>query len=233
MNNNLEEKFKPLQEKLGVTFKDPHIVEQAFVHRSYLNESRVFPQSNERLEFFGDAIISFVVALNLFQKFPTATEGDLTNYRASLVSRKFLGGIGIQLELGKYLYLAKGEEDANGRNNATILSNTFEALIGAIFLDQGIATTTDIIERFILSAIDDIITQKLYRDHKSALQEAIQSKYHKPPLYKVIKEEGPEHAKIFTVAVYINDEQIGVGQGKNKQEAEQQAANEALNKLSA
>lgn len=227
----MEKRYKPLEEKLGVAFKDPAIIEQAFVHRSYLNENKQFAQSNERLEFFGDAIISFVVALYLYRQFPQAAEGDLTNYRASLVSRKFLGRVGTELELGKYLYLAKGEEDAGGRNNATVLSNTFEALIGSIFLDQGISVTTDIIERFVLSAIGDIISNNLYRDHKSALQETVQSRYHKPPVYQVIGEEGPEHAKVFTVGVYVNDKLIGQGQGKNKQEAEQQAAFEALGKL--
>jgi len=223
MNN-----FTDLAQKLGVTFSDTTIIENAFVHRSYLNENKQFAQSNERLEFLGDAILSFVVALYLFKRFPTATEGELTNYRASLVSRKFLGDVGQRLELGTYLHLAKGEEDADGRNNLTLLSNTYEALIGAIFLDLGIKETTEIIEKQVLSAIDDIVANKLYKDHKSELQEKAQSKFRKAPLYKVINEEGPEHAKVFTVTVSINNDVLGTGVGRNKQQAEQNAAEEAL-----
>lgn len=227
----MEKKLQPLADKLGITFNDATLVDRAFVHRSYLNENKQFSESNERLEFLGDAIISFIVALYLYNKFPHANEGDLTNYRASLVSRKFLGGVGISLELGNYLYLAKGEEDAGGRNNATVLSNTFEALIGVVYLDLGIESATKIVEELVLSSIDEIISTKSYRDHKSALQEVVQSKFHKPPVYKVANEEGPEHAKTFTVTVTINDQVIGTGQGRSKQTAEQEAAKQALEKF--
>lgn len=224
MNKNVAE----LQKELGITFNNPNTIEHAFIHRSHLNESKKFQESNERLEFLGDAILSFVVALYLYKRFPEATEGELTNYRASLVSRKFLGDVGNQLKLGEYLYLAKGEEEAGGRNNLTVLSNTYEALIGAVYLDQGIGATTEVIDKHVLGAIDEIISNKLYKDNKSELQEKAQSTFRKPPIYKVAYEEGPEHAKIFTVIVTVNDQIIGIGKGKSKQEAEQQAAKEAL-----
>lgn len=227
MSHNIKE----LEGKLQVTFNDPKVIEQAFVHRSYLNENKGFAESNERLEFLGDAILSFVVAFYLFKRFPQATEGELTNYRASLVSRKFLGNVGNELELGDYLYLAKGEEEAGGRNNLTVLSNTYEAFIGAFYLDQGIQNTTELIDKQVLGAIDDIISNKLYKDNKSELQEKAQSQFRKPPIYKVLNEEGPEHAKIFTVGVSVNGTVLGTGQGKSKQQAEQEAAKEALKKL--
>ncbi len=227
----METNFAQLEKEMGITINDPKIIELAFIHRSYLNENKAYQQSNERLEYLGDAILSFVVALHLFNRFPEATEGELTNYRASLVSRKFLGNVGNDLKLGQYLRLAKGEEEANGRNNLTLLSNTYEALIGAIFLDQGIKATTEIIEKHVLSSIDDIVENKLYRDNKSALQEKAQSQYRKPPVYHVVKEEGPEHAKVFTVSVSINGEVMGTGNGKSKQQAEQDAARLALEKL--
>lgn len=227
----MQDKLKDLEKDLGITFNDYATIDQAFVHRSYLNENKQFAQSNERLEYLGDAIISFVVALYLFKEFTIATEGELTNFRASLVSRKFLGDVGQALKLGKYLYLARGEEEAKGRENLTVLSNTFEALIGAIFLDVGIKPTTDVIERFVLSAITDIISNKAYRDSKSELQEVVQSKFRKAPIYKVVSEVGPEHAKIFTVEVTVNSNVMGTGQGKSKQVAEQEAAREALGKI--
>ena len=224
--------FSQLEQNIGIRFKDRKFLQTAFVHRSYLNEHPEYEgESNERLEFLGDAILEFITSRYLFNHFPNLSEGELTAFRSALVSTKNLAKTAKKLNLGKFLFLAKGEEENGGRENPGILENTVEALIGAIFLDQGLEKAKEFVEKNILSALPEIIRTKSYKNPKSQLQEVVQEKYKTPPVYKVLKEEGPDHAKIFTIAVFVEGKEMGKGKGKNKQEAEEKAAKQALEKI--
>ncbi|KKR32221.1 MAG: Ribonuclease 3, partial [Candidatus Gottesmanbacteria bacterium GW2011_GWC2_39_8] len=214
----------------GVKFKDEDLIRKAFIHRSYLNEAKETMESNERLEFLGDSILSFLVSSYLYKEFPDKPEGELTNLRSAIVKTKTLALISQKLELGKYLYLSRGEEEGGGRNNTSLLADTFEAFIGAIFLDSGIEEPRKILNQFLFPLLGDILENKLYKDAKSSFQEEVQEKTRISPVYKVMKEEGPDHAKKFTVGVYVGDKLYGTGDGRNKQEAEQEAARSALEK---
>jgi ribonuclease-3 len=226
------EKFAGLQKTLGIKFKSISLLKNAFIHRSYLNEHKEFKgESNERLEFLGDAVLSLFVSRFLFEKLPQSPEGKLTQIRASLVRTETLAKLAAKLDLGKYLYLSKGEVDSGGRSNNSILANTFEALIGAIYLDQGQDQTHMFIKEQILNQWEDLAKTAVF-DNKSKLQETLQRKYHKSPLYKLVNSWGPDHARRFEVAVYLGDKILGKGQGKNKQSAAQNAAQDALKKLS-
>ncbi len=211
-------------------FKNQKLFEQAFIHRSYLNEFRHLEESNERLEFLGDSILSFVVSCYLYDHFPQFEEGTLTNVRSNLVNTKILAKLANNLGFGKLLKLSKGEEESNGRENQSLLADSFEAFIGALFLDQGL----EIVKEFILSNLDSelklLISGKSLKDPKSLLQEKSQAAKFGTPVYKVIDESGPAHSKIFTVQVAINDKIEGIGKGKSKQEAEIEAAKVALEK---
>lgn len=204
---------------------------QAFTHRSYLNEVREPAESNERLEFLGDSILSFVVSDHLYRKYPEFNEGVLTNLRSLVVNTKSLAKESRNLGFGKYLLLSKGEEESKGRENDSILANTFEAFIGALFLDQGIEAVKKFISETIVPEINTYVEKKVFKDPKSLLQEYVQSKKQNSPIYKVIKEEGPAHAKLFTIAVYIENQISGTGVGHSKQEAEEKAAKQALKLL--
>ncbi len=211
-------------------FKNEELFHQAFTHRSFLNESKKKVDSNERLEFLGDSILSFVVSQQLFNKYPEYHEGTLTNIRSLLVNTKTLAEIAKELGFGEYLKLSKGEEDARGRENQSLLADSFEAYIGALFLDQGVAVVAEFIKQTLLPRMDTIVAKKNFKDPKSLFQEQMQAQTHASPVYKVLTEEGPSHAKIFTVAVYVKDVQLGEGKGKSKQEAEENAAKHALEK---
>lgn len=210
---------------------NPKLLEEALTHRSYLNESKIKVSSNERLEFLGDSILSFAVSTYLFKTYPEYNEGKLTNLRSLLVNTKTLAEISKECDLGSRLRLSKGEEESGGRQNQSLLADTFEAYIGALYLDQG----TEEAEKFILSSViprtEDFIQKNMLKDPKSRLQEFVQSKKQFSPLYKVLAEEGPAHARKFTVGVFVNEELIGEGKGKSKQEAEEQAASIALTKF--
>lgn len=223
--------IKPLSElekSLGVEYKDKGLLEKALTHRSYLNEARERRESNERLEFLGDSILSFLVSKHLFGTYTDLPEGELTNLRSSIVRTTTLATIAKQLDLGSYLFLSKGEEEGGGRNNSSLLADGFESIVGSMFLDRGIEVVEPFISRLLLPLLPDIISNRSYIDFKSELQEKVQELQHISPLYKVLKEEGPDHAKQFTVGVFIQQENLGTGQGKSKQEAEQDAARVAL-----
>jgi len=211
-------------------FKNQELFHQAFTHRSYLNESKKKVDSNERLEFLGDSILSFVVSQELFRKYPEYHEGTLTNIRSLLVNTKTLAEIAKDLRFGDYLKLSKGEEDARGRENQSLLADSFEAYIGALFLDQGIEVIADFIKDTLFPIMDEIVAKKDFKDPKSLFQEQMQAQTHASPVYKVLTEEGQTHAKIVTVGVYVKDNKLGEGKGKSKQEAEENAAKEALEK---
>lgn len=211
--------------------KNEKLLEEALTHRSYLNEVKVKVESNERLEFLGDSILSFIVSDYLFSKYPDFNEGKLTNLRSLLVNTKMLAGIAKECALGTRLRLSKGEEESGGRENPSLLADTFEAFLGALFLDKGIEDVKKFIYNTVIPQADEFIRKNMLKDPKSRLQEYIQSKKQGSPRYLVTLEEGPAHARKFTVGVYVNEELLGAGSGKSKQEAEEQAATQALEKL--
>ncbi len=212
-------------------FNNQKLFEQVFIHRSYINEADDDIPSNERLEFLGDSILSFVVSSHIYNKYPDFKEGELTNLRSALTNTEILAEFAIKLELGNYLKLSKGEEESGGRTNKTILANTFEALIGGIYIDQGIDAAREFIAQNIFPSIDSILKTEELKDTKSRLQEYLQAKFKTSPIYKIVKEEGPDHMKRYTVGVYLKDELLAQGFGKSKQEAEKQAAGNALKSI--
>ncbi len=223
--------FSQLEKQIGLSFKNKDILTQAVVHRSYLNEHPKFPlDHNERLEFLGDAVLELVVTEHLYNNFPNP-EGELTNWRASLVNSNMLSTIADKLDLNSYLFLSKGEsKDTGTKARRYILANAMEALIGAIYLDQGFSKSKKFIEKFIISELPNILENKLYIDPKSRFQEAAQEKVSITPSYKVLGESGPDHSKNFRVGVYLNKELVAVGDGTSKQEAQIEAAEKGLKK---
>lgn len=213
-------------------FKNQSLFLQAFTHRSYLNEIKDKTESNERLEFLGDSILSFVVSEYLYTNYPQFKEGALTNLRSLLVNTKSLANSAAQLEFGKLLKLSKGEEESKGRENQSLLADSFEAFVGALFLDKGIKSTSKFIEKTLLIKTKDLVQKNVFKDPKSLLQEHVQAQKQPSPTYKVLSEEGPAHAKLFTVGVFVANTLEGQGTGKSKQEAEGNAARAALEKIS-
>lgn len=210
------------------TFKNKKLLEQAFIHRSFLNETKEKFSSNERLEFLGDSILSFTVSKYLYQKYPQYNEGVLTNIRSLLVNTKSLATLAKELNFGNLLKLSKGEEESKGRQNQSLLADCLEAFIGALFLDQGIEAVSDFLGVILLPKSDEIVRNKKFKDPKSLLQEFVQAKRQGSPLYKVLEESGPAHARKFKIGVFVVDNLIGEGFGKSKREAEEDAADKAL-----
>ncbi len=211
--------------------KNQKLFVQAFTHRSYLNESKKPIESNERLEFLGDSVLSFVISDYIYHTYPDFNEGILTNLRSLVVNTKSLARQARKLGFGQHLLLSKGELESNGRENDSILANTFEAYLGAVFIDQGIDAAKDMLNKTIIPLIKEYVDRKVFKDPKSLLQENVQSKKQNSPQYKVLHEEGPAHAKIFTIGVFIENKQMGEGTGHSKQEAEEKAAEQALGAL--
>jgi ribonuclease III len=196
-----------------------------------LNEAREKVESNERLEFLGDSILSFIVSDYLYINYPEFNEGVLTNLRSLLVNTKSLAGLAREYEFGQYLKLSKGEEESKGRENESLLANSFEAYIGALYLDSGVEAVKEFLGEVLVPKIKGYVEKKAFKDPKSLLQEFVQGQKQSSPFYKVLNEEGPPHAKTFTIGVVINNEVLGEGVGKSKQEAEENAAKEALRHL--
>lgn len=221
-----------VEAQLGVTFKDPLLLRQALVHTSYLNENPgIGVGSNERLEFLGDAVLGLVVARRLFKQYPEAHEGRLTELRAHLVRRETLARAAARMSLGDFLLVGRGEGAAGGRRRPTNLAHAYEALVGAIFLDQGLTRA----QRFVMLSLKEdlqaIRGQEVTPDSKSRLQEVVQSRWQTTPSYRTVKIEGPDHARRFTVQVSVGIRQLGEGEGRSKQAAEKQAAEKALQVL--
>jgi ribonuclease III len=209
-------------------FKNKKLLEEAFTHRSYLNEAKLKIASNERLEFLGDSIISFAISNYLYSKYPDFDEGDLTNLRSLMVNTKSLSDIARELKMGQHLKLSRGEEESKGRENATLLENSFEAFVGALFLDQGMMAVGKFLEVSLYPKIQELVNKKAFKDPKSLLQEKVQAKKQSSPQYRVLEETGPAHAKIFKVGVFVNGKKLGEGSGRSKQIAEESAAKIAL-----
>lgn len=218
-----------LEGRIGVTFGKKDLLEEALTHRSYLNEHREYRgDHNERLEFLGDAVLELASTRFLFDKFPAKPEGELTAYRAALVNTVSLAESAQALSVGDHLRLSKGEAKDTGRARQIILADAFEALIGAIYLDHGYDSAEAFIGRTILTKLDALIAKGAHQDPKSRFQELAQDKRGITPSYKVLAEEGPDHARIFTVGVFLASKEIARGKGPSKQEAEQAAASTAL-----
>lgn len=223
--------FSDLLKILDIKFKNLKLLEQAFIHRSYLNETRVDLPSNERLEFLGDSVLSLVISYYLYVAREKDNEGDLTNLRSYMVKTKSLAQVSKKLNLGAYLKLSRGEELGGGRENPQLLANTFEAVLGAIFLEGGLEKAKKVIDKTLLPFFAHQLKGGAPADAKSRLQEIVQQSKKISPRYKILETHGPDHAKKFVVGVYIEGRRFGVGEGTNKQEAESAAAREALAKL--
>ena len=221
-------RYEKLEKQLGFEFKDKSMLDLAFVHKSFINEYRDKKESNERLEFLGDAVLELAVTEFLYKTYSDKAEGDLTNWRSAVVKGKNLAQIANELSLGTYLYLSRGEEKSGGRKKNYILANTLEALIGAIYLDRGYKVSHDFIFKNILEKLEEILEAGLHIDAKSHFQELAQEKVGVTPEYRFVKEWGPDHAKRFMMGVYINDKKIAEGEGSSKQTAEEDAARVAL-----
>ena len=225
----MEKDFSKFEKIIGVSFQDKNFLMQAFVHRSYLNEHKELKlDHNERLEFLGDAVLELIVTNYLFQTFPDKPEGELTVYRSALVNTTMLSTIANKISVNDFLLLSRGEERDTGRARQYILANTFEAVIGAIYLDQGYDVTHNFIAQHLLPYLNEIVEKKLWQDAKSHFQEQAQEKEGITPAYRVLEESGPDHDKRFVVGVFLNKKQEAEGLGNSKQEAEQEAARKAL-----
>jgi len=220
--------FSDLEKIIGVKFKNIKLLKNIFIHRSYLNESRGKGlESNERLEFLGDAVLELITTEYLYLNFPNP-EGELTNWRSALVKGENLAKVAETLNLNNYLQMSHGEEHSGGRNKKYILANTMEALIGGIYLDRGFLVAKKFITKFIIVHLKEIIEKGLHIDAKSHFQELAQEKLSVTPVYQVLETAGPDHAKNFTMGVYLKKELIGTGSGVSKQAGEQAAAKDAL-----
>jgi ribonuclease-3 len=229
IKKKMNKDYEKIQKRIGVTFKDKGLLTNAFVHRSFLNENKTYKEHNERLEFLGDAVLELVVTEYLFLNYKNP-EGDLTNWRSALVKTESISEVAGKLGFEDYLMMSRGERASSGRARQLILANSFEAVTGAIYLDQGYDAAKKFIGENLIINLEKIIDEKLYLDSKSHFQELSQEKEGITPRYEVISEEGPDHDKIFTISVKIGEKVWGKGVGPSKQLAQQSAAEDALKK---
>jgi ribonuclease-3 len=221
--------FNVFEERIGYTFQNKSLIEQAFTHRSYLNEHRDLKREhNERLEFLGDAVLELVVTEFLYAKYPSKPEGELTAYRAALVNTQSISDAASKLGMNEFLFLSKGEAKDTGRARAIILANAFEAMIGALYLDKGYDPARDFIAAQLFHKTDHVVANRLWQDAKSRFQELVQEHMNVTPTYEVVGQSGPDHDRKFTVGAFISRDRIAIGEGRSKQEAEQQAAEKAI-----
>jgi len=232
MNNKNIPDFSSFENKLNLNFKNKQLLMMALTHRSFINENKgVVPEHNERLEFLGDAVLELVVSEFLFLKYPEKPEGELTAVRAALVNTQSISDAAQKLGMNDYLLLSKGEAKDTGRARQFILADAFEALIGAIFLDRGYDVAKEFIAKNILYKTEEIVEKRLWQDPKSRLQEIMQEKESVTPSYKLLQEVGPDHDKRFVSGVMLGEKLLAKGEGKSKQESEQEAAKAALESL--
>ncbi|KXK26565.1 MAG: Ribonuclease 3 [candidate division WS6 bacterium OLB20] len=222
-------KLHNLERRIRVKFNSLDTLKQALIHRSYINEARESDlEHNEKLEFLGDAVLELLVTQKLYDDYPERNEGELTSFRAATVRTESLAETAAEIDLGDYIYMSNGEEATGGRSRPYILANTFEALIGAMYLDLGLEQTNTFLAQFLFTKIQVIVENRLDIDNKSKLQEVSQERLNITPVYEFVSATGPDHNKTFEMAIMIGDHSFGTGRGKSKQEAEQNAAEEAL-----
>ena len=228
-----QKKIKVIENQLGLRFFHPELLVNAFIHRSYLNEHPAHDQeSNERLEFLGDAVLELIVSKLLYEQLPEYPEGKLTNIRSLLVRTTTLAELTRDLQIGDYLLMSRGEADLGGRENTSLLANLFEAVVGSVYLDQGFIKAEKLVLPLLKPRLKTIVENQSFKDAKSLFQEAIQEKNRITPEYKVVTETGPDHAKLFTVGLWVGEKLWAKGKGHSKQEAEEKAAESALKKFS-
>jgi ribonuclease-3 len=228
-----EVNYEEVEKRIGIVFENKELLQIALTHRSFLNENKDYHLShNERLEFLGDAVLEVLVTEELYRKYPGKPEGILTSVRSATVRTETLADRSRNLDYGKHLLMSHGEESTGGRDRDYILANTFEAMLGAIYLDKGMETCKVFLQKELFPIIPSIINENLYIDNKSKLQELAQDVLKSTPFYELKSEEGPDHDKVFTMAVKIGEKEYGTGKGKNKQAAEQEAAGQAYKKIS-
>jgi ribonuclease III len=224
--------WKLLERHLGTKFHNPNLLQQSLVHRSYLNEMPDSGlESNERLEFLGDAVLGLVVASKLYDDYPDEPEGQLTELRVALVRRDTLARVAKSLSLGDYLFLGRGEEAAGGRGRPSNLSAAYEAVVGAVFVDGGLQKARRFVLNSLAAEYRELPKGRALANPKSQLQELLQARFQKAPVYRLLRDEGPDHSKVFTVEVWGGKQPLGTGQGKSKQQAEKEAARDALEKI--
>lgn len=230
----MKKDLKTLEKTIKINFKDQELLKNVFIHRSYLNENKDLKlESNEKLEFLGDSVLSLTTSIYLYNHYPELGEGDYTDIKASIVRTESLAEVSVDLKLGDYLYLSNGEERGKGREKTNILADVFEALIAAIFIEHGFNKAYKFIsDNLFKNRLDNIIKNKLYLSPKSRLQEITQAKYKELPAYELTHESGPEHDKKFEVEVLVNEKIVGKGSGTSKKQAEEMAAQNALEKIS-
>lgn len=218
------------KERLGFEFRDIELLVVALTHRSYVNEHRVTHDHNERLEFLGDAVLELITSDYLFRRFESCPEGFMTAVRSALVRTESICAAGKELGYEPLILLSKGEQQGSARAHDTIVADCFEAVIGAVYVDQGYEAARKIIEKYILSKTDTVVEEETWRDPKSYAQELSQKIDGATPVYRTLDEEGPDHNKTFKVGFYVNDEKKGTGEGHSKQDAQEMAAREAIKK---
>jgi ribonuclease-3 len=222
---------KALEESLSIPFNNPEILREALTHRSYLNEAEVACPSNERLEFMGDAVLGLISTDYLFHRYGQLEEGELTNLRSALVRTETLARFAQEINLGQYLFLGRGEEMSKGRQRAGGLACAFEALIAAIYEDQGYEAARSFVMPFLEPELDEVVVGRKHKNAKSMLQELVQARMQQTPTYHLVEESGPDHAKSFTVEVRVGNRVLGRGHDRSKRGAEQSAAEKALGRL--
>lgn len=224
----MNKQLRALLETLGLKIKSEALIQNAFVHRSYLNESKEFADSNERLEYLGDAVLELATSHFLYSTYPEFQEGMLTNVRAALVRTESLAKLALDLNFPDLLKMSKGEEATGGRQNPSILADTLEAFLGAVYLDQGFEKLEQILNDHLFVKAKDVLESETYKDNKSLLQEISQARYKATPQYNLLSQEGPDHNKKFVMQVVIGDKTYGEGVGKSKQSAQEDAARTTL-----
>ncbi|MHC1716921.1 MAG: ribonuclease III [Candidatus Dojkabacteria bacterium] len=223
------ENHKEIENKIGVVFNNKDLLERAFIHRSYINENRGRNlENNERLEFLGDAVLELIISSHLYKEYSERSEGELTAIRSAIVRTESLAKQSRELGIGEFLLMSKGEEDSGGKDKDFLLANMFEAVLGAIYIDKGYQEAQKFVEDTLQKRIPQIIKEESFIDPKTKVQETIQFKYKETPVYEVLKEEGPDHDKYFTVALKVGEKKFSEGYGPSKQKAEEEAAKKAL-----
>ena len=227
-----KKKIKKLEKKIGYSFKNKTLLQRALTHKSSANERRLpSHEHNERLEFLGDAVLELAISENIMERFPEYPEGDLSKLRASIVNEWQLSELARHYDIGQYLYLGKGEEQTNGRQKNSLLADAYEAILGAIYLDRGFKKALALVRKHYDRLLNEATLGSFYKDFKTELQERCQAQFRSIPRYRLIREKGPDHEKVFEVEIVIQNKVYGQGKGRSKKEAEQKAAEQALKRL--